>query len=866
MDPTFALKTYQRDALEAVRSWLVETANSGDADTAFYRATRRAYQPVADLPGVPYACLRLPTGGGKTLLAAHSVGITADAFLKTDAPVVLWLVPSNAIREQTLETLKDRSHPYRQALAERFGENVRVMDVGEALYAKRPDYDGGAVVIVATLQAFRVTETEGRKVYDANGELMDHFTGLADAQVRLLERVDGGGPIPSLCNVLKLRRPMVIVDEAHNARTALSFATLARLSPSVILELTATPAEDSNVLHHVSAAELKAADMIKLPIVLRGRADWKDTVRDARAWLEALTDKARAEAAATGEYIRPVMLLQAQPNSRTGERITVDVLKAALIDDFLVPPEQIAIATGSSWELDGVDLAARDTAVRYIITVQALREGWDCPNAYVLCSVAEQHGSTAVQQILGRIMRLPKARRKSDPDLNQAYAFSATQSFQATAAALAEGLVANGFERIEAKEMVRAAPSLPGFEEDGAIFQSDPLPEGLDLEPIRAVVAATTGGRVKLNLETRRLEAAGELTEQDATILRLSVPPDVSAALDGLVRRAAATAPAARLPVQAAFSVPMLCVERGGQLELFGREHFLDLPWRLEACDASAILNAFAPPTERVEEAHLDVSEAGRIGIAYVQELHEQLALALGDREWNAPQLVRWLDRRLAPTTRPDVTQGSAQAFIRAALDVLQTQGGYSLDLLARLKFRLVDALARTVNRFRDERQTAAFESCLFGNALPFRTASDHVVAFSADTYWVDGRHRYAGRHRFNKHINPDQIGEMNGEEEQCALAIDLNGKVNRWVRNLERRPDSFRLATSSDWFYPDFVAELTDGRFLAVEYKGGHLAGNEDTAEKELVGRKWADSSGGTCLFVMARDQDYGAVARALA
>jgi len=865
MDPTFALKAYQRDALETVRRWLVETADSGDADTAFYRATRRPYQPVADLPGVPYACLRLPTGGGKTLLAAHAVGLTADAYLKTDAPVALWLVPSNAIREQTLDTLNDRSHPYRQALAERFGENVRVMNVGEALYAKRPDYDGGAVVIVATLQAFRVTETEGRKVYDANGELMDHFSGLSEAQARLLERADGGSPIPSLCNVLKLRRPMVIVDEAHNARTALSFATLARLSPSVILELTATPAPDSNVLHHVSAAELKAADMIKLPIVLRGRPDWKDTVRDARAWLEILTDKARAEEVRTGEFIRPVMLLQAQPHSKAGERITVEVLKAALIEDFLVHPDQIAIATGSAWELDGVNLAARDTAVRYIITVQALREGWDCPNAYILCSVAEQHGSTAVQQILGRIMRLPKACRKSDPDLNQAYAFSATQSFQTTAAALAEGLVGNGFERIEAREMVRIAPTLPGLEEGGAVFLSDPLPDELDLEPIRATIAATTGGRVTLNMETRRLETSGPLTEQDATTLRLSVPVAVTAALDGLVRKAAALAPIVQPSASAAFSVPTLCVERRGRLELFGREHFLDLPWRLEACDASAILSAFTPPAERVEEAHLDVSEAGKIGIAYVQDLHEQLSLALGDRDWSYPQLVRWLDRRLAPTTRPDVTQGSAQAFIRAALDALQTQGGYPLDRLARLKFRLVDALGRTVNRFRDERQTAAFESCLFGNALTFRTTSDHAAVFSPENYWVDGRHRYAGRHRFAKHLNPDQIGEMNGEEEQCALAIELHGKVNRWVRNLERRPDSFRLATSSDWFYPDFVAELTDGRFLVVEYKGGHLASGEDTAEKELVGRKWAEASGGACLFVMARDQDYAAVSRAI-
>jgi len=865
MDPTFALKAYQRDTLDALRSWLAESADTGDADTAFYRATKRPYQAVPDLPGVPYACLRLPTGGGKTLLAAHAIGVAADAFLKTEAPVALWLVPSNAIREQTLETLKDRTHPYRRALAERFGDNVRIMTVTEALYAKRPDYDGGAVVIVATLQAFRVTETEGRKVYDPNGELMDHFSGLPDALARRLETLDGGVPVPSLCNVLKLRRPMVIVDEAHNARTDLSFATLARLAPSLILELTATPARDSNVLHHVSAAELKAADMIKLPIVLRGRADWLDTVRDARTWLETLTEKARAEEAATGEFIRPVMLLQAQPNSKDGDRITVDVLKKALINDFLVPADQIAVATGSQWELDGIDLAARDTKIRYIITVQALREGWDCPNAYVLCSVAEQHGSTAVQQILGRVMRLPKARRKRDPDLNQAYAFSATRSFQATASTLAEGLVANGFEKIEAKEMIRQAPSLPGLEDVGASIWSDPLPDDVDLETIRAAIAATTDGRVTLNLATRRLESAGGLSDQDAKTLLLAVPSAVAAAIEGFVKQAKAPPPVPA-KVAAAFSVPTLCVERGGTLELFGREHFLDLPWRLENCDATAILEVYAPPAERVDEAHLDVTDAGKVGIEYVQDLHEQLTLSLGDRGWDLPALVRWLDRRLAPTTRPDVTQASTQAFIRAALASLQDAGGYPLERLARLRFRLVDALARLISRFRDERQTQAFQSCLFGNALTFKTATDHAAVFSAESYFVDGRHRYTGRNRFPKHLNPDQIGEMNGEEEQCALALELNPKIRRWVRNLERRPDSFRLATSSDWFYPDFVAELTDGRYLAVEYKGGHLAGNEDTAEKELVGKKWADASAGKCVFLIAKDRDYGALDRALA
>jgi type III restriction enzyme len=171
--PLFKLKDYQTQTLTTLRRFLEKVVEFKDADTAFYAITKRPFIAPPTIPGLPYVCLRIPTGGGKTILAAHAIKVAADSFLRTDAPALLWLVPSQTIRDQTLATLQNRAHPNRRALADRFGENVRVMTVPDALYAKRADYDGGAVVIVATIQAFRVEETEGRKVYEANGELMD---------------------------------------------------------------------------------------------------------------------------------------------------------------------------------------------------------------------------------------------------------------------------------------------------------------------------------------------------------------------------------------------------------------------------------------------------------------------------------------------------------------------------------------------------------------------------------------------------------------------------------------------------------------------------------------------------------------------
>jgi len=552
--PLFALKQYQIETLASLRRFLEKTIELKDADTAFYAITKRPFTPPPNMPGLPYVCLRIPTGGGKTILAAHSVGVAADSFLRTDAPMVLWLVPSQTIRDQTLATLQDRAHPNRRTLADRFGENVRIMGIMDALYAKRADYDGGAVVIVATIQAFRVEETEGRKVYEANGELMDHFTGLAAPLRAALDVGLSGDPLPSLANVIRLRRPMVIVDEAHNARTNLSFETLARLKPSLIVEFTATPVTPeehnavkgvyaSNVLHHVSAAELKAADMIKLPVILRGRSDPKETVGDAIAWLDELENLAKAEEIETGEFVRPVMLVQAEVRSKDRKTLHPEEVKKLLMEDFRVPEEHIALATGDAREIDGVDLFDRDCRLRFIITQQALREGWDCSFAYVLCSVAEQRSPRAVEQLLGRVLRLPRAKRKAREDLNRAFAFATTTSFQNAASTLRDGLVNNGFERIEAQSLVRtSADTISGLEEGGLAFVSEePLPQGIDASAFKANIENATGGRVEVDIYKGTIRARGALTDYDRTAMLLAMPETAATVVETLVIASPAT-------------------------------------------------------------------------------------------------------------------------------------------------------------------------------------------------------------------------------------------------------------------------------------------------------------------------------------
>jgi type III restriction enzyme len=126
-------------------------------------------------------------------------------------------------------------------------------------------------------------------------------------------------------------------------------------------------------------------------------------------------------------------------------------------------------------------------------------------------------------------------------------------------------------------------------------------------------------------------------------------------------------------------------------------------------------------------------------------------------------------------------------------------------------------------------------------------------------------RQIYQGSYEFSKHFYPvihdlrekTQSGALS-EEFRCAQAIDKQSKVKHWVRNIERQEKfSFWLPTSTDYFYPDFVAELVDGRLLAVEYKGEPYKSNDDSREKRQVGHQWAQTSAGRCLFLFAVERD---------
>ncbi|MFH0739642.1 MAG: DEAD/DEAH box helicase family protein [bacterium] len=445
------LKKYQQKVLDELTTYLAEMKKYDTekaAGVAFMIRTDKNYNWVPEIGRSPFVCIKVPTGGGKTLIASHSVGIIFKDYLaeRSDKGLAMWFVPSDAIKTQTLNNLRDRKHPYREVLDERFNNAVKVFDLAEAKKIKKDDLTDNLCIVISTLGAFRRTDKEWLKAYQDNGDLMLHFEGLDSADFDFLDKDKEGEIIYSLVNVIKLHNPLVIVDEGHNVQTELSFDMLKGLNPSFVLEFTATPKGQSNVLVNVSAKELKAAKMIKMPIYLANKTPWQETIYEG---IEKLNDLDKRAKKIKGEYIRPIMLLQAEQDIENANRVYVERIKNFLMQEANIPEEQIAIQTAKKRGLPNMKtLLAKTCPIRYIITVNALREGWDCPFAYVLVSVSNLGARLSVEQTIGRIMRLPNAEEKEDPALNSAYIFASTQNFNQTSEMVIKGLQENGYEDI----------------------------------------------------------------------------------------------------------------------------------------------------------------------------------------------------------------------------------------------------------------------------------------------------------------------------------------------------------------------------------------------------------------------------------
>ncbi len=394
---------------------------------------------------LPDIYLKVPTGGGKTLLACHAIDNIQKTYLKKQTGLILWVVPSTQIYRQTISALKNREHPYRQILDISSGGRTLIKEKTEIF--NRLDIEENLVVLMLMLPSANRQNKETLKVFRDQGGFTDffpredHFEGHKKLK-ELIPNLDcfttemevfGTQIKTSLGNTLKVLRPLVVIDEGHRAYGKQARNTIRNFNPAFILELSATPPPNSNELVKITGRELHEEEMIKLDIHLTNKTslDWQDTLLASYEKRNDLEKKAKEYEGNTGEYIRPICLIQVErtgKSQRDKKYIHAEDAKEYLIKKCNVPEGHIAIKSSEKDDIEGIDLFANDCEIRYIITKQALQEGWDCSFAYVLTILTNPSSTTGITQLIGRILRQPFARKTKIKDLDECYVYTFRQN------------------------------------------------------------------------------------------------------------------------------------------------------------------------------------------------------------------------------------------------------------------------------------------------------------------------------------------------------------------------------------------------------------------------------------------------------
>lgn len=430
------LKDYQEEVLLAIENYLNTLEETKDLNKAYAKFWYKygniditATAPFASLiqpyenitPGAPNVTVKVPTAGGKTLIACAALRKIFNKRPQGIPHVVTWFVPSDTILTQTLQNLQDVSHPYRQRINEDFGSCVNVIGKEEALMAQGLHLNQvreNLTILVLSVQSFADNRSADNLRARRQNENFKEYINYCPFPSHKVNNAEN----PSLLQVLAQLNPVVVIDESHKfSQSDLRQDLQRELNPAFVLNLTATPRKNSNVICFIDSYKLKSENMVKLPVIVHNNKSMAEVMATAVAMQQSLEIRAQKQRQEGGDYVRPIVLFQAQPKTDDDSE-TFDKIKNKLLNSG-IPDKYIAIKTAKIDELKGRNLFDEKCDVRYIITVNALNEGWDCSFAYILATVANRSSSVEVEQILGRILRQPNAREQKQSVLNASYKY-----------------------------------------------------------------------------------------------------------------------------------------------------------------------------------------------------------------------------------------------------------------------------------------------------------------------------------------------------------------------------------------------------------------------------------------------------------
>lgn len=808
-----------------------------------------------ELAGVPQVCFKVPTGGGKTFLAANSIKPIFDSMPHIHPKAVVWLVPSDAILTQTYRTLTDKNHDYRKKIDVDFGNKVEIYSKQQLLNGQNfnpTSVSDNLSVFVLSYDSFRTSKKDGRKAYQENGSLLP-FVRFKQDSGSLLEDTDE----TALIQVIRKLNPVVIVDESHHATSKLSKEMLQNFNPSFVLDLTATPKNGSNIISFVDARQLKAENMVKLPVIVYNRKSQEDVFVSAISLRRKIENEAVEEQKNGGRYIRPIVLFQAQPRTND-DSTTYDKIKHTLID-MGIPESEIAIKTADRDELKNIDLSSHDCSIRYIITVNALKEGWDCPFAYILATVANRTSSIDVEQILGRILRLPNTRKNKREVLNLSYVITSSNAFYATLDKVVAGLNAAGFTSkdyriddyveqdtefpVEQAGNIQTELKLDNDVTDDTNNVSDEI-DSLNVDFVREQISPFVNNE---NMESQsqskvndavtdmldHAKTQNELYWQDfeKTEEYLPVPPEVGNKMKHYKINQLYASEAGQL------EIPQFMIETGRSLfsehehqvltkenlyagfSLLDKDTVIDfdsidseiarididdsdaLPkaWKLQGFDSQNVKQWFdEQPSDRKMRLCKDM---------IIKKLSKNNAI--NDRD-----LEVYVDRIIQNLTEDQLT------------DMEQTPGIYVLKINKKVNSLLNEYAKKMFYEWVEQDKI----SCQPSYKLPREISPTNTIASIPKSL-------YNEEEKFDTEY-----------ERKVVMELSSLNNIKWWHRNMARKGFAINGAVNA---YPDIMVRTESGKLLLIETKGDQLE-NSESREKAETGAKWAEMAGRMYKYYM--------------
>lgn len=821
-----------------------------------------------NIPGVPHLCMKVPTGGGKTFMACSAIKRIYDAMPLDKPRVVVWLVPSDSILKQTINTLSNTSHSYRQKLAMDFSGKVEVYTKEQLLNGQNfsPDtVQEMLIVCILSYGSLRIdsTKKDVRKVYQENGNLLRFADYFKNRDMLLADT-----PETALIQVLRQLSPVTVVDESHNAGSDLSVEMLNNLNPSFVLDLTATPRDNSNILSYVDARELKKENMVKLPVVVFNRTSLQSVIQDAIQLRGSIEKQAQDEETTGGEYIRPIVLFQAQPNIKGKDNETFGKIKQKLVD-IGVPEEEIAIKTSDIDDMKDTDLMSQNCKIRYIITVNALKEGWDCPFAYILASLANKTSKVDVEQIVGRILRQPYTKKHTSTLLNTSYVLTCSNDFHTTLESVVTGLNQAGFSRKD----YRIGDDIPAVEERNENEHetltgeqqniSDFLNSQYDDNATDKEVESEIDDFYYVSAEDikAQLQASVESGKTDATV-------------NDMIQKAESQSNEYEQESAESESDGFV----GGELGNMLTQNKIQPQYKADA-EASRIPqfcletspNLFGDAYDLLEPENLSkgFSLSGQdTDISFELSTGEMYQVDLQDQGDAVPKYIR-VSKKESEIIRECLARLPQEKKVNACIDNICRIINRNNRYAAR---EIEDYVRRIVSNMKED-EIIAMETSLPVYAKKIQDKIEKLEdAYREKQFdkWLDsGKIICHPRYSFPAVITPantiDSIpyslyeaekNDMNNFERQLLNIIASQENVLWWHRNIERK--GFRLNGYVN-HYPDFIVRTKSGYIVLIEAKGDYLDG-DDSKSKLKLGRKWQSQAGHLYRYFMVfKDKEFG-------